>query len=157
MRSPPGCSYELKAYGCTSIIFSSWKKTLDLSAELLRGAGLRHDIIHGGLSLKQRLKVLKDFKAISGLNILLMTLGTGAEGFVICHAGVHGADQLRLNLTIASRVYLLEPQWNPFLEQQAMARAQRIGQTKQVTCIRYLMEESIESVRKIEIQFVTRC
>ncbi|KAH8708493.1 SNF2 family N-terminal domain-containing protein [Phaeosphaeriaceae sp. PMI808] len=111
------------------IIFSSWKKTLDLAAELLGRASFKHDIIHGGLSLKQRLRVLKDFKSISGVNILLMTLGTGAEG---------------LNLTIASRVYVLEPQWNPFLEQQAMARAQRIGQTKQVTCIRYLMKESIE-------------
>jgi SWI/SNF-related matrix-associated actin-dependent regulator of chromatin subfamily A3 len=52
-----------------------------------------------------------------------------------------------LNLTIASRIYLLEPQWNPFLEQQAIARAQRFGQTKQVVCIRYVMKGTIEQVR----------
>jgi len=59
----------------------------------------------------------------------LMTLGTGAEG---------------LNLKVASRIYLLEPQWNPFLELQAMARAQRIGQTKKVVVTRYIMQGSIE-------------
>ncbi|KAF2013075.1 hypothetical protein BU24DRAFT_263670 [Aaosphaeria arxii CBS 175.79] len=111
------------------IVFSSWKKTLDLASGLLQRAGLKHSIIHGSLSLKQRLKVLKEYKSFFGPNILLMTLGTGAEG---------------LNLTIASRIYLLEPQWNPFTEMQAMARAQRIGQTKQVVCKRYLMKDSIE-------------
>ncbi|CAN9204159.1 unnamed protein product [Alternaria alternata] len=111
------------------IVFSAWKKTLDLAAELLIGAGLKHDIIHGTLSSKQRLKVLKNFKSLMGPNVLLMTLGTGAEG---------------LNLTVATRIYLLEPQWNPFVELQAMARAQRIGQTKQVVCVRYVMEGTIE-------------
>jgi SWI/SNF-related matrix-associated actin-dependent regulator of chromatin subfamily A3 len=49
-------------------------------------------MIHGSLSLKQRLRVLKDFKSILGPNILLMTLGTGAEGFVTCLSSVHGRD-----------------------------------------------------------------
>jgi SWI/SNF-related matrix-associated actin-dependent regulator of chromatin subfamily A3 len=64
----------------TSIVFSSWKKTLDLAAALLRNANLKYDMIHGSLNLKQRKRVLKDFKSILGPNILLMTLGTGAEG-----------------------------------------------------------------------------
>ena len=55
-------------------------------------------------------------------------------------------DKPRLNLTVATHIYLLEPQWNPFVELQAMARAQRIGQTKQVVCVRYVMEETIEQV-----------
>ena len=53
---------------------------MDLAAELLKHDGLKYDMIHGSLSLKQRLKVLKDFKSILGPDILLMTLGTGAEG-----------------------------------------------------------------------------
>lgn len=65
-----------------SIVFSAWKKTLDLTAKLLIEAGLENDMIYGSLSLKQRLKVLKNFKSPFGPNILLMTLGTGAEGFV---------------------------------------------------------------------------
>lgn len=63
-----------------SIVFSSWKKSLELVAELLKGESLNFDMIHGSLSLTQRLKVLKEFKMQSGPNVLLMTLGTGAEG-----------------------------------------------------------------------------
>jgi SNF2 family DNA or RNA helicase len=76
---------ELKAsFGllCRSIVFSSWKKTLDLAAQLLKLYGMRYDVIHGGLSLTKRLKVLGDFKSETGPSILLMTLGTGAVGLV---------------------------------------------------------------------------
>jgi hypothetical protein len=41
---------------------------------------------------------------------------------------------------------MLEPQWNPTVEEQAMARIHRIGQTRPVTAIRYVMEGSIEEV-----------
>ncbi|KAM3069738.1 hypothetical protein ACMFMG_010447 [Clarireedia jacksonii] len=116
--------------GSKCIVFSSWKKTLDLAAVLLKSTGLHYSIIHGGLGLKIRLKVLDEFRSPKGPNILLMTLGTGAVG---------------LNLAVATRIYILEPQWNPFIELQAMARAQRIGQTKQVTAIRYIVENTIES------------
>jgi SNF2 family DNA or RNA helicase len=40
----------------------------------------------------------------------------------------------------------MEPQWNPFLEYQAMARALRIGQDHQVTIIRFITENTIEHV-----------
>jgi SWI/SNF-related matrix-associated actin-dependent regulator of chromatin subfamily A3 len=148
MVSISRCGQATEANRIISIIFSAWKKTLDLAAELLNGAGLKHNTIHGSLSLKQRLRVLKDFKTPVGPNILLMTLGTGAEGFVHTLEGnLSNADTPRLTLTIASHIYLLEPQWNPFIELQAMARAQRIGQTKQVVCVRYVMKETIEQVR----------
>ncbi|KAK6216250.1 vacuolar ATPase assembly integral membrane protein vma21 [Pestalotiopsis sp. IQ-011] len=58
-----------------------------------------------------------------------MTLGTGAVG---------------LNLAIASRIYLLEPQWNPSIESQAIGRALRLGQTAQVVIMRYIMIGTIE-------------
>jgi SWI/SNF-related matrix-associated actin-dependent regulator of chromatin subfamily A3 len=67
---------------CRSIVFSSWKKTLDLAAQLLELYDMRYDVIHGGLSLTKRLKVLGDFKSPTGRSILLMTLGTGAVGLV---------------------------------------------------------------------------
>jgi len=41
---------------------------------------------------------------------------------------------------------MLEPQWNPSTEEQAMARIHRIGQTQAVTTIRYVMEDSLEEV-----------
>jgi superfamily II DNA/RNA helicase len=76
------CDQDTAVNRIISIVFSAWKKTLDLAAQLLNEAGLKNDMIYGSLSLKQRLKVLKDFKSSFGPNILLMTLGTGAEGFV---------------------------------------------------------------------------
>ncbi|KAF2492652.1 hypothetical protein BU16DRAFT_620011 [Lophium mytilinum] len=112
-----------------SIVFSSWKKTLGVVGRLLDIHGIRFDIIDGTLSLPKRIKVLKDFRSPDGANILLMTLGTGAVG---------------LNLAIASRVYLLEPQWNPHIESQAIGRVLRLGQTAQVVIIRYIMRNTIE-------------
>ncbi|KAI8630497.1 SNF2 family N-terminal domain-containing protein [Xylariaceae sp. FL1651] len=112
-----------------SIVFSCWKKTLDLAGGLLQSQGIPYNMINGSLSLAERVKVLKDFRSPRGANVLLMTLGTGAVG---------------LNLAIASRVYLLEPQWNPSIESQAIGRALRLGQTAQVVIIRYIMIGTIE-------------
>ncbi|KAI1451391.1 SNF2 family N-terminal domain-containing protein [Annulohypoxylon moriforme] len=112
-----------------SIVFSCWKKTLCLVEELLQNHGIRCVMVDGSLPLTQRIKVLQEFRSSSGANILLMTLGTGAVG---------------LNLAIASRIYLLEPQWNPSIESQAIGRALRLGQTAEVVIVRYIMIGTIE-------------
>ena len=50
------------------------------------------------------------------------------------------------NLSVASRIYLLEPQWNPSVERQAIGRILRLGQKKEVKIIRFIMSRSIEEV-----------
>jgi len=117
--------------GEKSIVFSSWKKTLNIAARLLQNTGIHFNRIDGSLTLSERKKVLADFRSNGGATVLLMTLGTGAVG---------------LNLAVASRIYLLEPQWNPSIENQAIGRALRIGQTSQVTVIRYIMKSTVEEV-----------
>lgn len=52
----------------------------------------------------------------------------------------------RLNLTVANCVYLLEPQWNPMIENQAIARVLRLGQTRDVRVVRYIMKGTVEEV-----------
>ena len=52
----------------------------------------------------------------------------------------------RLNLAVARRIYLLEPQWNPSIESQAIGRALRLGQTDQVVIVRYIMKGTVEEV-----------
>ncbi|RYC56487.1 hypothetical protein CHU98_g9721 [Xylaria longipes] len=108
-------------------------------------------MIDGSLPLAERVKVLKDFRSANGANILLMTLGTGAVGQVFLSSILTQFKQpltiYRLNLAIASRVYILEPQWNPSIEAQAIGRALRLGQTAQVVIIRYIMIDTIEEAR----------
>lgn len=52
----------------------------------------------------------------------------------------------RLTLTAADRVHIVEPQWNPSVEQQAIGRALRIGQTHKVTIIKYIVQNTVEEV-----------
>lgn len=57
------------------------------------------------------------------------------------------ANVTSLNLTMANLVYILEPQWNPTVEEQAIARVLRLGQKREVRVIRYIMRSTIEEVR----------
>ena len=70
--------------------------------------------------------------------MLLIPLFGGASG-----AGGGGAAGL--NLTQASVTVLLEPQLQPGIEQQAVGRICRIGQTQSTRCVRLLVADSIES------------
>lgn len=59
----------------------------------------------------------------------------------------NSAWSYRLNgLTVANRVHILEPQWNPAAEKQAIGRLLRLDQSRKVTIVRYAMEKSIEQV-----------
>jgi SWI/SNF-related matrix-associated actin-dependent regulator of chromatin subfamily A3 len=51
-----------------------------------------------------------------------------------------------LNLATANRVFLVEPQWNPSVENQAIARALRLGQEQAVLVTRYVVDQSVELV-----------
>lgn len=50
-------------------------------------------------------------------------------------------------LTVANRVHIIEPQWNPAVESQAIGRVLRLDQQREVTVVRYAMQRSIEEVR----------
>jgi len=54
-----------------------------------------------------------------------------------------------LNLTAANRIFILEPQWNPSIEIQAIARAQRLLQNQSVSVIRYIVRGTVEEVGQI--------
>jgi len=57
------------------------------------------------------------------------------------------ATSIRVDLTAANSVHLIEPQWNPMVEAQAVDRVHRIGQQRDVRVYRYIVSDSIESVR----------
>lgn len=62
-----------------------------------------------------------------------------------------------LNLTVANQVHIVEPQWNPSVEEQAMARAVRMGQKREVTIYRYVLQNTVEQVRYPRDQLRSIC
>ncbi|KAK8868948.1 SNF2 family N-terminal domain-containing protein [Apiospora arundinis] len=115
--------------GTKSIIFSCWTRTLDLIQRCMKENNVFPLRIDGNSPLSERRKVIDSFENDSRIQVLLMTTGTGAHG---------------LNLTAANRIFIFELQWNPSIERQAIARAIRIGQTRQVRVTRYLIEDTVE-------------
>ena len=129
-----------RALTVTSIVFSCWTKTLELISRYLKAAGIAFERIDGGISLREREKILKAFAECDDLPVLIMTTGTGAYG---------------LNLTAANRIFIIEPQWNPAVENQAVSRAIRLGQAESVQVTRYIMKNTVEQVSDL-VSFVDR-
>ncbi|KAL2808194.1 SNF2 family N-terminal domain-containing protein [Aspergillus granulosus] len=125
-----------------SIIFSCWTRTLDLIARHLKEVDIKFERIDGKTLSTQRQKILDKFDGPEAVPVLIMTTGTGAFG---------------LNLQSVNRVFIVEPQWNPSVESQAIARAIRLGQDQRVLVTRYRVEDSIEQdmcsqqMQKLEI------
>lgn len=135
-----------------SIVFSFWRSTLDLASSALVQAGLTCLRVDGNVPSTQRKAILERFAELEGEAVLLMSLSCGGVGYaplITIHQWLQRliSIYIRLNLTAASRAYLMEPQWNPAIEEQALARVYRLGQTRPVETIRFLVKESIEEVR----------
>ncbi|UKZ61097.1 uncharacterized protein TrAtP1_002369 [Trichoderma atroviride] len=111
------------------IVFSTWRLTLDIIEAGLDQASLRSIRFDGRVPQKERQSVVDKFKNDPSIRVMLLTLSCGAVG---------------LTLTVASRAYLMEPHWNPTLEEQALARIHRIGQTQSVTTVRFYVRDSFE-------------
>ncbi|KAJ5316799.1 Helicase C-terminal, partial [Penicillium antarcticum] len=114
-----------------SVIFSYWTSMLDLIAVALRENGFEFERIDGQTPLERRLLALKTLHDDPKCTVMLASIGSIAEG---------------VDLTAASRVHIIEPQWNPMVEAQALDRVHRMGQTRDVVTTRYIVKDSIETV-----------
>ncbi|KAL4780377.1 SNF2 family N-terminal domain-containing protein [Aspergillus varians] len=113
-----------------SVVFSAWTSHLDLIEIALRDQGLTgYNRLDGTMTLAARNKALDTFRDDNNITILLATIGAGGVG---------------LNLNAASHVYIMEPQYNPAAVAQAVDRVHRLGQTREVTTVQFLMKDSIE-------------
>ncbi|KAK4441885.1 SNF2 family N-terminal domain-containing protein [Podospora aff. communis PSN243] len=119
-----------------SVVFSSWRMSLDLVEAGLQQAGISYLRFDGTLPQKQRQPVIESFRRDPRIRVFLLTLSCGAVG---------------LTLTEASRAYLLEPHWNPTIEEQALARVYRLGQLKEVTTVRFYVRDTFEE-RVLDLQ-----
>jgi SNF2 family DNA or RNA helicase len=109
------------------LIFSQWTSLLNLVEPHLQAAGFGFTRIDG--STRNRAEVVDRFQSADGPPILLASLKAGGIG---------------LNLTAADHVFILDPWWNPFVEDQAADRAHRIGQDRPVSVYRLVSEDTVE-------------
>ncbi|KAJ1549972.1 hypothetical protein HK405_001744 [Cladochytrium tenue] len=120
---------ELAQSPSKSVIFSQWTSVLDLLEAPLIEAGFKFHRLDGNMRRIERTMAMDQFKSDPEVTILLISLKAGGVG---------------LNLTVASRVYIIEPYWNPAVEQQAVDRVHRLGQTRVVNTVRFVARGTIE-------------
>jgi len=120
--------------GHRALVFSQWTSLLDLVEPRLKEARL--DFVRLDGSTRRRGDVVDAFQAADGPPVMLLSLKAGGVG---------------LNLTAADHVFHLDPWWNPAVEQQAVDRAHRIGQTRPVIAWKLVAEGTVEE-RVVELQ-----
>lgn len=113
-----------------SIIFSQFTTMLQLIEWRLRRAGITTVMLDGSMSPAQRQASIKHFMESPDVECFLVSLKAGG---------------VALNLTEASRVFIVDPWWNPAAEWQSADRCHRIGQTRPCTITRLCIEDSVES------------
>ncbi|OAP64020.1 hypothetical protein AYL99_03247 [Fonsecaea erecta] len=118
------------------VIFSEFTSHLDLIGRALTDQGHSFVRIDGTMSLSNRKKSMDALASDNNIRILLASIKAAGQG---------------LNLTTASRAFIMEPMWNPAAEAQAVDRIYRIGQKRPVLVKRYQMEDSIEG-KIVELQ-----
>ncbi|WJZ92616.1 hypothetical protein VitviT2T_011601 [Vitis vinifera] len=119
----------LCSVGSKSILFSQWTAFLDLLQIPLSRSNISFVRLDGTLNQQQREKVIKQFSEESHILVLLMSLKAGGVG---------------INLMAASHAFVLDPWWNPAVEEQAVMRIHRIGQTKRVMIKRFIAKGTIQ-------------
>ncbi|KAK1310831.1 hypothetical protein QJS10_CPA08g00521 [Acorus calamus] len=119
----------LRSSGSKSIVFSQWTAFLDLMQIPLHRCNFTFLRLDGTLNQQQRERVINQFTEDSSISVLLMSLKAGGVG---------------INLTAASNAFLMDPWWNPAVEEQAVMRIHRIGQTKSVTIKRFIVKGTVE-------------
>nr|WP_316641918.1 DEAD/DEAH box helicase [uncultured Roseateles sp.] len=117
------------------LVFSQFTEMLELIAEQLTELQLPFLSLTGKTRPQQRGAVVRQFQSLEA-PIFLVSLKAGGVG---------------LNLTAADTVIHMDPWWNPAVEEQATARAHRIGQDQPVFVYKLVVEGSIEE-RMLELQ-----
>ncbi len=112
-----------------ALIFSQFLGMLSLIKEKLKEQNIPFEYFDGSTSPTEREKAIQNFQNNDDCRVFLISLKAGGVG---------------LNLTAADYVYIVDPWWNPAVEQQAIDRTHRIGQTKNIFAYRMICVDTIE-------------
>jgi len=112
-----------------ALIFSQFLGMLALIKAKLEELGVKYEYFDGSTSAPDREKAIQSFQKDDEVRVFLISLKAGGVG---------------LNLTAADYVYIVDPWWNPAVEQQAIDRTHRIGQTKNIFAYRMICKDTIE-------------
>ncbi|ERM99114.1 hypothetical protein AMTR_s00101p00140130 [Amborella trichopoda] len=124
-----------------SVVFSQFTSMLNRLVGPIREAGFEVMRLDGTMSAKKRGAVVREF----GLS------GSGSHGGGVVLLASLKAGGVGVSLVSASRVYMMEPWWNPAVEEQAMDRVHRIGQREKVVVVKLVVRGSVEE-RMVELQ-----
>ncbi|CAO3702084.1 unnamed protein product [Rhizopus stolonifer] len=119
-----------------TIVFSQFTAMLDLLEKPLKSNEIKYLRYDGSMNIRQRAEAVKNFFDDPTISVLLVSTKCGSLG---------------LNLTCANRVILLDVWWNPAIENQAIDRVHRIGQTKAVEVHRIFIKDTVED-RILQLQ-----
>ncbi|XP_052767691.1 chromatin-remodeling ATPase INO80-like [Mya arenaria] len=119
----------LKVEGHRVLIYSQMTKMIDLLEEYMWHRKHTYKRLDGSSKISERRDMVADFQARSDIFVFLLSTRAGGLG---------------INLTAADTVIFYDSDWNPTVDQQAMDRAHRLGQTKQVTVYRLICKGTIE-------------
>ena len=119
-----------------SVVFSGWTSHLDLIELALNKVGIKYCRLDGKMTRLARTQAMETFREDASVHVILVSIMAGGLG---------------LNLTAGNNVFVMEPQFNPAAEAQAVDRVHRLGQTRAVRIIRFIMNGSFEE-NMLEIQ-----
>lgn len=130
--------FKLKNDGHRVLLYFQMTRMIDLMEEYLTYRNYKYCRLDGSTKLEDRRDTVHDFQTRPEIFIFLLSTRAGGLG---------------INLTTADTVIFYDSDWNPTIDSQAMDRAHRLGQTKQVTVYRLITQGTIEErIRKRALQ-----
>ncbi|KAK7731514.1 putative DNA helicase ino80 [Cytospora paraplurivora] len=130
--------FKLKEQGHRVLLYFQMTRMIDLMEEYLTYRNYKFCRLDGSTKLEDRRDTVHDFQTRPEIFIFLLSTRAGGLG---------------INLTTADTVIFYDSDWNPTIDSQAMDRAHRLGQTKQVTVYRLITRGTIEErIRKRALQ-----
>ena len=129
---------ELREGNHRVLLYFQMTRMIDLMEEYLTYRNYKYCRLDGSTSIENRRDTVQDFQTNPDIFIFLLSTRAGGLG---------------INLTSADTVIFYDSDWNPTIDSQAMDRAHRLGQTKQVTVYRLITRSTIEErIRKRALQ-----